>query len=66
MRPCSTRLFAGSIRNDMATGAALTLVEQFVVGENSSTTTGPTQPFVVENEVWIPNRGDDRLFAVTR
>lgn len=44
----------------------LTLIEQFEVGENSSNTTGPTQPFIVDDQVWVPNRGDDRLFAVAR
>ena len=43
----------------------LTLVEQFQIGTNTSTTTGPTQPFVVDNEIWVPNRGDNAIFAVT-
>ncbi len=42
----------------------LTLVEQFRIGMNTSTTTGPTQPFVVGDEIWVPNRGDNAIFAV--
>ncbi|MEM9651968.1 MAG: hypothetical protein AAGA65_07715 [Actinomycetota bacterium] len=45
---------------------SLEIVERFAVGENSSTTTGPTQPFLVGDEVWIPNRGDNKVFVVDR
>ena len=43
----------------------LRIVEQFEVGTNSSTTTGPTQPFLVGADVWVPNRGDDQLVIVS-
>jgi len=43
----------------------LTVVEQFQVGMDESVTTGPTQPFIVGDELWVPNRGDNAIFAVT-
>lgn len=43
----------------------LSLVEQFQIGTNESNTTGPKQPFVVGDEIWVPNRGDDAIFAVS-
>jgi len=43
---------------------SLAVVEQFQVGTNTSNTTGPTQPFIVGDEIWVPNRGDNAIFAV--
>ena len=45
---------------------SLAVVERFQVGTNESNTTGPTQPFVVGDEIWVPNRGDNAIFAVSR
>lgn len=42
----------------------LRMVEQFQTGMNQSKTTGPTQPIIVGDEVWVANRGDDAIFAV--
>ena len=44
----------------------LEIVERFAIGANQSKTTGPTQPFLVGDEVWVPNRGDDAIFIVER
>lgn len=55
--------FEGLFHIDLQT---LTIVESFQVGENLSNTTGPTHPFLVDSEVWVPNRGDSKLFVVTR
>lgn len=41
------------------------LVEQFQIGMNEFKTTGPTQPLIVGDEISLPNRGDDAIFAVT-
>lgn len=43
---------------------SLDVVGQVGVGTNSSTTTGPLQPFEVGEEIWVPNRGDDAFFIV--
>ena len=36
---------------------SLEVVEQFQIGMNESDTPGPTQPFIVHDESWVPNRG---------
>ena len=37
---------------------------RFEVGANESNTNGPQQPFVVGDEVWVPNRGDGAIYIV--
>jgi hypothetical protein len=37
---------------------------EFSVGANESNTTGPQRPLEVDDEVWVPNRGDDAFFIV--
>lgn len=44
--------------------ASLTVIAQFEIGTNESTTTGPRHPAVVGDEIWVPNRGDDAIFIV--
>lgn len=43
---------------------SLTVIAQFEIGTNESTTTGPRHPIVVGDEIWVPNRGDDAIFIV--
>ena len=43
----------------------IALVAQHEIGVGTSTTTGPTQPIVVDDEIWITNRGDDTIFVVS-
>ncbi|MEM9656094.1 MAG: hypothetical protein AAGA65_28665 [Actinomycetota bacterium] len=50
--------FEGLFRIDLQ---AHQVLERLQVGENLSNTTGPTQPFVVNDEVWVPNRGDSKI-----
>lgn len=45
--------------------AEVALVAQYEIGRGTSTTTGPTQPIVVDDEIWITNRGDDTIFVVS-
>ncbi|MEM9037278.1 MAG: hypothetical protein AAGD18_21985 [Actinomycetota bacterium] len=42
----------------------LEVLDQRSIGVNSSNTTGPTQPVATDDEVWVPNRGDDTLYAI--
>ncbi len=42
----------------------LTVRQVFSVGTNESNTTGPQRPLEVDDEIWVPNRGDDAFFIV--
>lgn len=43
---------------------SLTVRGRFKAGSGESDTNGPQQPFAVDNEIWVPNRGDDAFFIV--